>query len=239
MIGVLRPPAARGASWALRGRPRLPAALFGPARRRRGFARARQPHATAIARSRRRLKAAHTRSHSPRTFATPRSMKRRKAIAHLISACGRSACVLRRPYRTRAHGSRTRRCCRCAGRPVRRPCLRPAGTAKPFLVPPRGFLPFPLPQLPPHPPPRPQPPSPALQLRGEPATAVVVLSVLGVLRGVHLLHPRHDRRALPLQPRLLGHHPPVAHRLVARRVGPDLGAVDRHQPQLPQPRRPC
>src|SRR5213076_3392191 len=45
--------------------------------------------------------------------------------------------------------------------------------------------------------------------------------------------------ALPLQPRRLGHPPSVAHRLVSRRVGPDLGAVDRRQSQTAPARRPC
>src|SRR5438445_6454468 len=66
---------------------------------------------------------------------------------------------------------------------------------KALLMPRLELLPFLLRQLRPHRPQRRPPPFPALQLRGEPATAVVVLAVLGVLRGVHLLHPRHDRRA--------------------------------------------
>ena len=59
-----------------------------------------------------------------------------------------------------------------------------------------------------------------------------------VLFLVYPVHARQDLLDLARKPLLLLAHPPVAHRLVPRRVRPDLRPVDRHHPEFPQPRPP-
>jgi hypothetical protein len=65
-----------------------------------------------------------------------------------------------------------------------------------------------------------------------------VRPVAGVLRGIHPFRPLQQHADLLGQAGLLLGHAPIAHGLVLAGVGSDLRPVQRHVPQLDQPRLP-